>query len=164
MAVVGLYTVIIQHSLYLPIHPSGQHHRKHMRVEREELQAMFQTNNGVQRIHIKSELFSTKRFSVRGSFLAKAPAVLPMWKKWDAEKMRGLKAVDDEEYQAQKMAVRAAMGHSFSAYEKHAFGMDELQPLSQSGKDAPEFGGMGATLVDALSTLWLMDMKGEFER
>jgi hypothetical protein len=38
--------------------------------------------------------------------------------------------------------------------------MDELLPLQQSGKNS--FAGMGATLLDSLSTLWLMDLKDEF--
>ena len=37
---------------------------------------------------------------------------------------------------------------------------DELTPLTGGGKDT--FGGWAATLVDALDTLWIMDMKVEF--
>ena len=45
-------------------------------------------------------------------------------------------------------------------YSTYAWGMDELQPLSKRGKNS--FAGMGATIVDSLSTLWIMDMKEEF--
>lgn len=47
-------------------------------------------------------------------------------------------------------------------YEKYAWGRDELQPLSQTGKDS--FAGMGATILDSLSTLWIMGLKEEFAR
>ena len=42
-----------------------------------------------------------------------------------------------------------------------AFGNDELRPLSQKGRD--NWGSIAVTLVDSLDTLWLMDMKEEFE-
>ena len=37
---------------------------------------------------------------------------------------------------------------------------DELSPISGGGRDS--FGGWSATLVDALDTLWIMDLKQEF--
>ena len=45
-------------------------------------------------------------------------------------------------------------------YSTYAWGMDELQPVSKRGKNS--FAGMGATIVDSLSTLWIMGMKEEF--
>lgn len=45
-------------------------------------------------------------------------------------------------------------------YTEYAWGMDELQPLSQRGKNS--FAGMGATIVDSLSTLWIMGLQEEF--
>ena len=40
--------------------------------------------------------------------------------------------------------------------------MDELQPVSRRGKQS--FAGMGATILDSLSTLWIMGLKDEFGR
>ena len=54
------------------------------------------------------------------------------------------------------------MGSIALQYEKYAWGMDELQPLSMSGKNS--FAGMGATVLDSLSTLWIMGLKDEFAR
>ena len=45
-------------------------------------------------------------------------------------------------------------------YSTYAWGMDELQPLSKHGKNS--FAGMGATIVDSLSTLWMMGLTDEF--
>lgn len=57
-------------------------------------------------------------------------------------------------------AVKAAAQHSWQAYVTYAWGMDELMPLTQRGKNS--FGGLGCTIVDSLDTLWLMGMKESF--
>ena len=41
-------------------------------------------------------------------------------------------------------------------------GHDELRPLSRAGKD--DFGGLGATIVDSLDTLWMLGLEAEFAR
>ncbi len=57
--------------------------------------------------------------------------------------------------------MRAGAGRG-RRYEKYAWGLDELLPLEQAGKNS--FAGMAATLLDGLSTLWLMGLKAEFGR
>lgn len=56
----------------------------------------------------------------------------------------------------------AAARHAWRGYEAHAMGEDELQPLSRRGKNS--FGGLGATIVDSLDTLWMLGLKEEFGR
>jgi len=58
--------------------------------------------------------------------------------------------------------VKKAMQHAWNGYEKYAFGKDELLPISRNGQD--NWGGQGTTLVDSLSTLWIMGMKKEFNK
>jgi mannosyl-oligosaccharide alpha-1,2-mannosidase len=58
--------------------------------------------------------------------------------------------------------VKAAMRSSWKAYVEHAWGADELLPVSQSPGSA--FCDTGATLIDALDTLWIMGMRREFGR
>ncbi len=58
-------------------------------------------------------------------------------------------------------AVRDAMRHAWGSYAQHAFGYDELQPQAKRGKNG--FGGMGATIVDALDTLHIMGLDAEFK-
>ncbi|KAH9909833.1 glycoside hydrolase [Xylariomycetidae sp. FL2044] len=58
-------------------------------------------------------------------------------------------------------AVKAAFTHSWSGYKKYAWGHDEIKPLSAQNKDP--FGGWAATLVDSLDSLWIMDLKDEFD-
>ncbi|KAJ2802140.1 hypothetical protein H4R21_002529 [Coemansia helicoidea] len=63
--------------------------------------------------------------------------------------------------QARQRAVRAAMKHAWAGYRAHAFGKDELQPLSKSFNQ--RWGGWAITMVDALDTLYLMGMMDEYE-
>jgi hypothetical protein len=55
-----------------------------------------------------------------------------------------------------KDVVRQAMRHAWEGYVKYAWGFDELKPVSRRGVN--NFGGFGLTIVDSLSTLWLMEM------
>ena len=57
-------------------------------------------------------------------------------------------------------AVVEAFKHAWGAYREHAWGMDELKPVSKSGHD---WLGMGLTLVDSLDTMWLMGLREEFD-
>jgi mannosyl-oligosaccharide alpha-1,2-mannosidase len=43
-----------------------------------------------------------------------------------------------------------AFMHTYNGYTKHAFGYDELRPLSKEGIN--QWGSMAVTLVDALDT------------
>ncbi|CAL8070238.1 unnamed protein product [Calicophoron daubneyi] len=55
--------------------------------------------------------------------------------------------------------VREATLHSWKAYKEHAWGMDELRPLSQTGT---LWMGTALTMIESLDTLWIMDLRGEF--
>nr|CAD1823176.1 unnamed protein product [Ananas comosus var. bracteatus] len=58
--------------------------------------------------------------------------------------------------------VKEAMLHAWNSYEKYAWGQDELQPQSKNGVNS--FGGLGATLVDSLDTLYIMGLEDEFQK
>ncbi|KAJ3508490.1 hypothetical protein NM208_g15815 [Fusarium decemcellulare] len=59
-----------------------------------------------------------------------------------------------------QQAVKEVFTRCWNSYRKHAWMADELSPVS-AGKTNP-FGGWAATLVDSLDSLWIMDMKEEF--
>ncbi|KAI0390613.1 glycoside hydrolase family 47 protein [Xylariaceae sp. FL0594] len=63
---------------------------------------------------------------------------------------------------ARRNEVKAAFVKSWNSYKRVGFGYDEVLPVSGKGHDVPGFGGWGATLVDSLSTLWIMDLKEDF--
>ncbi|KAF7732817.1 hypothetical protein EC973_000092 [Apophysomyces ossiformis] len=60
-----------------------------------------------------------------------------------------------------RAAVKDGFLHAWNGYKKYALGHDEVKPLTNLSKDP--FGGWGATLVDSLSTLLVMDLKEEVE-
>lgn len=57
--------------------------------------------------------------------------------------------------------VRNAFLHSWEAYKANAWGHDEVKPVSGDFSDS--FNGWGATIVDALDTLLIMDLPGEYD-
>ncbi|GMI89877.1 ALPHA-MANNOSIDASE IB, alpha-mannosidase 1 [Hibiscus trionum] len=73
------------------------------------------------------------------------------------------KAVPEDPIEIQRREkVKEAMIHAWSSYEKYAWGNDELQPQSRNGVDS--FGGLGATLIDALDTLYIMGLDEQFQK
>ncbi|KAK8624564.1 hypothetical protein V6N13_065901 [Hibiscus sabdariffa] len=73
------------------------------------------------------------------------------------------KAVPEDPIEIQRREkVKEAMVHAWSSYEKYAWGNDELQPRSKNGVDS--FGGLGATLIDALDTLYIMGLDEQFQK
>lgn len=76
-----------------------------------------------------------------------------------------LEVVDyDIEHQEQdtirKEWVKKAFLHLWNNYKKSAFGNDELRPMTSSADN--KFNGYGATIIDALDTLLIMDLKDEY--
>ncbi|GAA48385.1 mannosyl-oligosaccharide alpha-1 2-mannosidase, partial [Clonorchis sinensis] len=60
--------------------------------------------------------------------------------------------------------LREMTSHAWRSYMKHARGHNELKPVSLVGHQPFVLGSlpMGATIVDALDTLYMMDLKEEF--
>lgn len=58
-------------------------------------------------------------------------------------------------------AVKKTFKKCWQSYKKYAWMTDELAPISARARNT--FGGWAATLVDSLDTLWIMDMKPEFD-
>ncbi|CAN6988975.1 unnamed protein product [Brassica oleracea var. botrytis] len=61
-----------------------------------------------------------------------------------------------------RQKVKEAMLHAWSSYEKYAWGKDELQPRTKDGTDS--FGGLGATMIDSLDTLYIMGLHEQFQK
>lgn len=73
------------------------------------------------------------------------------------------KDISDDPIDSQRREkVKDAMVHAWSSYEKYAWGHDELQPQSKNGVDS--FGGLGATLIDSLDTLYIMGLDEQFQK
>ncbi|KAL8698469.1 MAG: hypothetical protein Q9224_001838, partial [Gallowayella concinna] len=74
----------------------------------------------------------------------------------------GTETQDEKAEREERLAtVKKSFVHSWQGYKKHAWKEDELMPIQ--GGHATTFGGWGATLVDALDSLWIMGLKDDFE-
>ncbi|CAL0335317.1 unnamed protein product [Lupinus luteus] len=71
-------------------------------------------------------------------------------------------APDDPIDTQRREKVKEAMLHAWGSYEKYAWGQDELKPQSKSGVNS--FGGLGATLIDSLDTLYIMGLHEQFDK
>jgi mannosyl-oligosaccharide alpha-1,2-mannosidase len=60
-----------------------------------------------------------------------------------------------------RQAVVQALQWSWSAYEKFAWGFDELKPVSRRGAD---WVGLGLTILDSLDVLWMAGLKEDFAK
>ena len=67
---------------------------------------------------------------------------------------------DKAERESRLGEVKEAFQHSWAGYKKHAWLQDELVPVNGSSRNP--FCSWGATLVDALDTLWIMGLEEEF--
>ena len=58
--------------------------------------------------------------------------------------------------------VRAVAARTFEGYAEHAWGRDELRPVSNRSRD--NWGGLAVTMVDSLDTLLLMGLTEQYQR
>ncbi|KAF9922898.1 hypothetical protein FBU30_006973 [Linnemannia zychae] len=68
---------------------------------------------------------------------------------------------DRLERETRLQAVREGFEHAWKGYKDHAWGHDEVSPVSGGYKD--NFNGWGATMVDSLDTLVIMGFNKEFD-
>jgi len=83
----------------------------------------------------------------------------------DAPKIQGGEDSDATAKQ-RRDHVKQMMKHAWENYVTYAWGKNELRPVSKRGHSASIFGSssMGATIVDAMDTLFIMGMDEEFEK
>ncbi|KAL9107195.1 MAG: hypothetical protein Q9227_007895 [Pyrenula ochraceoflavens] len=74
----------------------------------------------------------------------------------------GAKPDSNSETRSRQQQVKDVFTKCWKYYSEKAWMHDELSPISGGARDP--FGGWAATLVDALDTLWIMDLKDEFHK
>ncbi|KAB5528648.1 hypothetical protein PHYPO_G00142650 [Pangasianodon hypophthalmus] len=88
-------------------------------------------------------------------------AVIKMDEVTDTKKKEMLPESEDSSVVVSRLeAVREAFRHAWKGYKDFAWGHDELKPISKS---YTEWFGLGLTLIDALDTMWILELKKEFE-
>ena len=73
-------------------------------------------------------------------------------------------APQDADVAKRRDQVRDMMRHAWRGYKERAWTENEVRPISGRGHSANIFGNgkTGATIVDALDTLWIMGLTDEF--
>lgn len=72
-----------------------------------------------------------------------------------------VESVEEERKRLERLDdIRKTFEYAWNGYKSSAMGKDELKPLRGGYKDT--FNGWGATVVDALDTLWVMGLEEEF--
>ncbi|OCK74835.1 glycoside hydrolase family 47 protein [Lepidopterella palustris CBS 459.81] len=71
------------------------------------------------------------------------------------------KDIEKQLRETRQSEVKKAFQRCWKAYQEHAWMQDEIKPISGGSRNT--FGGWAATLIDALDTLWIMDMKDDFK-
>lgn len=93
----------------------------------------------------------------RFSFIGPSSSLPQDWTKHDKSAL----SEKDEKWQETAGEVRDAFLHAWNAYKRYAWGADELKPLSKRGHDT--FCNIGITLLDSLTSLWILGLRSEFE-
>ncbi|MCO5559693.1 hypothetical protein L7F22_013294 [Adiantum nelumboides] len=122
-------------------------------IEEAELEEILKLNELNEKLSQQFEDFG-KLLNVEGQDLGQRSHL---------QHMQGKHFIDTDAIARERRdKVKAAMVHAWSSYVKYAWGMDELLPQSRRGSN--DFGGLGATIVDSLDTLYIMGLNDEFQK
>jgi mannosyl-oligosaccharide alpha-1,2-mannosidase len=82
----------------------------------------------------------------------------------DNETLSKSSASNDGEAKFRRNFIKDMMKHAWHGYANHAWGYNEVRPVSKRPNKGSIFGDekMGATIVDAIDTLYLMGLKDEY--
>ena len=109
---------------------------------------MFDLRGKQSPLHHESPLFGIK------NFVSKLPMLQHTF---EIESL-----VERRAREARRSAIKNSFIFAWTGYKKHAMGADELKPVS--GTSQNNFGGLGVTILDSLSTMLVMEMDGEVDK
>eukprot|EP01087_Luapelamoeba_hula_P012843 TRINITY_DN3627_c0_g1_i2.p1 TRINITY_DN3627_c0_g1~~TRINITY_DN3627_c0_g1_i2.p1 ORF type:complete len:576 (-),score=76.37 TRINITY_DN3627_c0_g1_i2:85-1812(-) len=69
---------------------------------------------------------------------------------------------DSPEAREKREAITKEFLHCWDSYKKYAWGKDELNPLSIDKNPGKEWLGLGITILDSLSTMYIMGLEEQF--
>lgn len=71
---------------------------------------------------------------------------------------------NDPEIKRKRLFIKNMFLDSWNAYVKYAWGHESIKPISKSVFEGLFGNNSGLNIVSAMSTLWIMDLKEEFQR
>ncbi|XP_030059885.1 mannosyl-oligosaccharide 1,2-alpha-mannosidase IB isoform X2 [Microcaecilia unicolor] len=152
----------------------GQGHDEHRHREEEE-----RLRNKIRADHEKAleeakEKLKKSRDQIRAEIQTEKNKVIQEMKKKDNKqlppvpvpKLVGIKTGDpgDPDIREKRDKIKEMMKHAWDNYRQYGWGHNELKPIARKGHTTNIFGNaqMGATVVDALDTLYIMGLVEEF--
>ncbi|XP_073166665.1 mannosyl-oligosaccharide 1,2-alpha-mannosidase IB isoform X1 [Lepidochelys kempii] len=152
----------------------GQGHDEHRHREEEE-----RLRNKIRADHEKAleeakEKLKKSRDEIRAEIQTEKNKVAQEMKKKDSKPLPpvpvpnliGINSEDpaDKDIREKRDKIKEMMKHAWENYRQYGWGHNELKPIARKGHSTNIFGNsqMGATIVDALDTLYIMGLHDEF--
>ncbi|XP_048675843.2 mannosyl-oligosaccharide 1,2-alpha-mannosidase IB isoform X1 [Caretta caretta] len=152
----------------------GQGHDEHRHREEEE-----RLRNKIRADHEKAleeakEKLKKSRDEIRAEIQTEKNKVAQEMKKKDSKPLPpvpvpnliGINSEDpaDKDILEKRDKIKEMMKHAWENYRQYGWGHNELKPIARKGHSTNIFGNsqMGATIVDALDTLYIMGLHDEF--
>ncbi|XP_038252332.1 mannosyl-oligosaccharide 1,2-alpha-mannosidase IB isoform X2 [Dermochelys coriacea] len=152
----------------------GQGHDEHRHREEEE-----RLRNKIRADHEKAleeakEKLKKSRDEIRAEIQTEKNKVAQEMKKKDSNPLPpvpvpnliGINSEDptDKDIREKRDKIKEMMKHAWENYRQYGWGHNELKPIARKGHSTNIFGNsqMGATIVDALDTLYIMGLHDEF--
>ncbi|XP_072901528.1 mannosyl-oligosaccharide 1,2-alpha-mannosidase IB isoform X2 [Hemitrygon akajei] len=155
------------------VHGGGEEHRHRHREEEEQLRKMIRADHERALEEAKEKLKKSKD-QIRAEIQTAKNRVAQDAKKREGKqlpqvaipKLVGINNGDpgDPDTREKQEKIKEMMKHAWGNYRQYAWGHNELKPLSRKGHSTNIFGNsqLGATIVDALDTLYIMGLFDEF--
>ncbi|XP_005292797.1 mannosyl-oligosaccharide 1,2-alpha-mannosidase IB isoform X2 [Chrysemys picta bellii] len=152
----------------------GQGHDEHRHREEEE-----RLRNKIRADHEKAleeakEKLKKSRDEIRAEIQTEKNKVAQEMKKKESKPLPpvpvpnliGINSEDptDKDIREKRDKIKEMMKHAWENYRQYGWGHNELKPIARKGHSTNIFGNsqMGATIVDALDTLYIMGLHDEF--
>ena len=158
---------VISDARFNPKDPEQRKAFESYRQQHEEVIA-----DAVDTLQVKQEIAEAKRQHENERLQNERDQMVEQMKK-DSSILGQLKPFDsaqgaptDPDIISKRNTVKEMMQLAWEGYRKYAWGANELKPVSKQGHSASIFGNAktGATIVDALDTLWIMGLHEEFKQ
>ncbi|XP_033874466.3 mannosyl-oligosaccharide 1,2-alpha-mannosidase IA [Acipenser ruthenus] len=148
------------------IHGAGNDENKLSRIRKDHEKALSEAKDTLQKRpdEIQREIQNEKENVINNVFVNRGDGdSLP---KINFQKPPGAagREPSDPETKEKRAKIKEMMKFAWDNYKQYAWGVNELKPVSKQGHSSNLFGSIqGATIVDALDSLYIMDMQDEFK-
>uniref|UniRef100_H2ZYJ6 alpha-1,2-Mannosidase n=1 Tax=Latimeria chalumnae TaxID=7897 RepID=H2ZYJ6_LATCH len=154
------------------IHGEGHDEHRH-REEEERLRKKIRADHE-RALEEAKEKLKKSREEIRAEIQTEKSQVANQLKKKDSKPLPpvpvpnlvGVSGGDpgDPDVREKQAKIKEMMKHAWDSYRQYAWGHNELKPLAKKGHSTNIFGNsqVGATIVDALDTLYIMGLWDDF--